>query len=328
MKERVFYIDYLKAFAIFLVVVGHVVSYIWGIDNHKACTLPIYTFIYSFHMPLFICLSGLCTGHVTASKIWGKAKVLLYPYIVWSLIRCAFYGDSVYNRLILTSHGGFWFLLCLFEIFLIFYVFHRCERFVIDKVPLRIVYWAFSIAFVMGVCYIFRGTIYETALGLDMLYIHYKFFVLGYLFNKLPKLMAFVNNAKCYAVSFMVFCVLIVTKITISNVPFGGVINPLVATMAIFILLHAFQNFNITSPSIRKGISIVGTHTLEIYILHSFLLDGLTTLTEPLSPHADNYVVVSLLSSVLACCCIGLCLLICKFTHLNIYLKLLLYGRK
>ncbi|WP_330941239.1 acyltransferase family protein [Bacteroides sp. MSB163] len=69
MKERFEYIDSIKGFAIFLMVMGHVIA--WNYTDYK--TVCIYDFkqlsniklgglvwqiIYSFHMPLFFMVSG------------------------------------------------------------------------------------------------------------------------------------------------------------------------------------------------------------------------------------------------------------------------------
>lgn len=56
MKARIYYIDAIKAVLMFLVVWGHVIQYTnvkEGLDNCMAA------FIYSFHMPMFMMLSGM-----------------------------------------------------------------------------------------------------------------------------------------------------------------------------------------------------------------------------------------------------------------------------
>lgn len=52
MKSRNEYIDIAKGIAIFLVVWGHVIKYTLPTGN------DIYNLIYSFHMPVFFCISG------------------------------------------------------------------------------------------------------------------------------------------------------------------------------------------------------------------------------------------------------------------------------
>lgn len=73
-KKRIRWIDYAKAFAMLLVVIGHV-SYGNGLTN----------WLYSFHMPLFFFLSG-----VTLKKRGGYtahlAKRLLIPYFLYVLL--------------------------------------------------------------------------------------------------------------------------------------------------------------------------------------------------------------------------------------------------
>lgn len=58
MKERILYIDWLKGIAIILVVMGHVIGF--DIYSGDSCMNSfLYRLISSFHMPLFIFLSGL-----------------------------------------------------------------------------------------------------------------------------------------------------------------------------------------------------------------------------------------------------------------------------
>lgn len=54
MSERNVLLDVLKGFAIFLVVMGHAIQY----NQVDFDTNPVFRFIYSFHMPLFMFVSG------------------------------------------------------------------------------------------------------------------------------------------------------------------------------------------------------------------------------------------------------------------------------
>ena len=59
-KERIEWLDYLKSFTCFLVVLGHLMQSLQKakIDNLENVTSFIVWFIYLFHMPLFMCMSG------------------------------------------------------------------------------------------------------------------------------------------------------------------------------------------------------------------------------------------------------------------------------
>ena len=60
-KERKLLPDVLRGFAIFMVVLGHCIQECSGVDfkmNTMYFNDRIYQFIYSFHMPLFMMISG------------------------------------------------------------------------------------------------------------------------------------------------------------------------------------------------------------------------------------------------------------------------------
>lgn len=87
-------IDAVKAFAIICVVAGHCIQFGSGSDymtSNSFFTEPLFMFIYSFHMPLFMMVSGYLFA-ITVGKntpldtIKKKAMQLLLPIIFWSLI--------------------------------------------------------------------------------------------------------------------------------------------------------------------------------------------------------------------------------------------------
>ncbi|MDE5968902.1 MAG: acyltransferase family protein [Muribaculaceae bacterium] len=54
-RNRVVWLDILKCMAIFLVLWGHSIQYL---RSDSPFDDPVFRFIYSFHMPLFMALSG------------------------------------------------------------------------------------------------------------------------------------------------------------------------------------------------------------------------------------------------------------------------------
>lgn len=82
---RVSYIDNLKGFAILWVIMGHVAEKSIGL-----CQTPFNCFYSSFHMPLFMFLSGLFAfksfNHCSLSeyKVFYKKKLLriIVPFVV------------------------------------------------------------------------------------------------------------------------------------------------------------------------------------------------------------------------------------------------------
>src|SRR6266496_728089 len=92
-ESRLNWVDAAKGLGIVLVVVGHVVRGLVSADlmNWTPAARFVDAWIYSFHMPLFFFLSGLFLCRSAGNNslldfISDKARVVAYPYIVWSTI--------------------------------------------------------------------------------------------------------------------------------------------------------------------------------------------------------------------------------------------------
>lgn len=90
MKDRNQYIDISKGVAIILVVLGHCIQYGFGKDffyNKSFYDIPLFKCIYSFHMPLFMLISGYLYYYSiqrpALNVIWRKTRSLIIPLIAW-----------------------------------------------------------------------------------------------------------------------------------------------------------------------------------------------------------------------------------------------------
>lgn len=85
--QRLQSMDALKFFAIFLVLWGHCVQYL---ISGEFADKPVYRHIYSFHMPLFMMLSGFFFAMTCRRGFWKlsvkKFRQLLLPVLCWILI--------------------------------------------------------------------------------------------------------------------------------------------------------------------------------------------------------------------------------------------------
>ena len=88
--NRISFIDQLKGITILLVVIGHLIEHNAGRDNF------LWTFIYSFHMPLFMFISGYL-AYVTFRMerfnffnvvlyLGKKCRTLLLPFLTWGIL--------------------------------------------------------------------------------------------------------------------------------------------------------------------------------------------------------------------------------------------------
>ena len=137
MSDRILYIDKLKGFAILFVVVGHVADFGLGIKD----TL-FNSFYISFHMPLFMFISGLFAfNHCNKIDIYWlknyllkRSRRLLRPFLLIGIIYSLIAKGNVYGHL-LGDPGKLWFLPALFYItlagimwMLLIYKYKDCQR--------------------------------------------------------------------------------------------------------------------------------------------------------------------------------------------------------
>ena len=105
-KMRVGYIDSIKGLAIFLVVMGHAIA--WQFEDFYGVfgsgeKLPLFWwfFIYSFHMPLFMFVSGYLFPHQfkgwkdISSYLIRKIYTLAIPFTVCSIFITNLLGGAI-----------------------------------------------------------------------------------------------------------------------------------------------------------------------------------------------------------------------------------------
>lgn len=121
---RIEYIDKLKGFAILLVVMGHI------IEKSMEITDSPFVYLYtSFHMPLFMLLSGMfalkkiseTNLKETGIFILKKAKRIIVPFIFWGVLYTTLFTKDPF-AIFSASVTNFWFLPALFYCMLIVYV--------------------------------------------------------------------------------------------------------------------------------------------------------------------------------------------------------------
>lgn len=124
-QKRQIYPDLVKGVAIILVIIGHNIQFGSGTEyytNESYFFNPVFRFIYSFHMPLFMLVSGYFFYYSTIKysfkvNVVHKLKAILVPIIVWSFIPISVLilkshsiDLSVFTQIISTVVHNLWFL--------------------------------------------------------------------------------------------------------------------------------------------------------------------------------------------------------------------------
>jgi fucose 4-O-acetylase-like acetyltransferase len=113
-NERDYYFDNVKFILILLVVVGHIIEPLSGGQTLK----PLYFWIYSFHMPLFIFVSGVFSKDIKSDDYARKlVSKLVLPYLIFESLYTVF-DYWVFDREALvfsyfTPYWIMWYILCM-----------------------------------------------------------------------------------------------------------------------------------------------------------------------------------------------------------------------
>lgn len=141
--KRIEYLDALRGWAIYLVILGHSIQQLN--DNFYFLNDKVFSTIYSFHMPLFFFLSGLLFKNSLKQPfvifVSKKLKQLIVPCIIWAVIfyLVNFIGTSIaFNKLtfdvnnlkkiIIPSQWPFWFLVELFKSYVLLYILFKITK--------------------------------------------------------------------------------------------------------------------------------------------------------------------------------------------------------
>lgn len=113
MSVRIQKWDILKFFLMFCVVLGHFAEYLTGTNEFAK---SLYLFIYSFHMPLFLFISGLFSKSTVDAKRWDKILGYLVLYffskVLFFVYNLTLYGTVPFR--VFGETGIPWFMFALF----------------------------------------------------------------------------------------------------------------------------------------------------------------------------------------------------------------------
>ncbi|MCM1564436.1 MAG: acyltransferase family protein [Dehalobacter sp.] len=198
MNQRDPYFDNLKFMLIVLVVVGHIIEPLIYIPVFKS----IYAFIYSFHMPLFVFISGYFAKNIDDPKYEIKIiSKLVIPYVIFEMIYSVF-DFWIFHKesLHFTFFTPYWMMWFLFSM-------------IIWKAALPYVVrirYALPVTFLFGLIAGYTGELGYYA-SLSRIVVFFPFFLAGFYFEKkhLEKLLT--RNWRFAAVcvmllAFLTFC--------------------------------------------------------------------------------------------------------------------------
>lgn len=279
-------IDSLRGLAIILVVLGHSLQYTnTDFDNNI-----LFRIIYSFHMPLFMFISGYVTFFGQDKMVSGfkkRATLLLFPYFSWAIV--TFFLNAIQADQLSWHHAGIFFTNLakspdnngLWFLWLIFLINGIIVLLKMAKIRLEIglfVLWA-----VLNFFLIKRPEI--NFLGVGLLKYHLLYFLLGFLFCKTRD-----QHKKIYTRLLYVCCIVFPFAVAYwhRTIPPFFISELNLKDKWTLILWFSYQYFcgimgtglaivvinglNKLVPALTAQLKKLGLITLEIYAIHYYLL--------------------------------------------------------
>lgn len=270
--ERNSFFDNAKVILIFLVVFGHMIQPLT--DGSKNIN-TLYLWIYTFHMPAFIFLSGFfAKGAGNMNYVLKLMKKLLLPYVIFQALYTGYYfliGKSDWQTDLFSPHWSLWFLFSLFCWHILLYWFKKIP-------PFLSVIIAVQIGLLVG----YFGEIGHT-FSLSRTFVFFPFFLIGYLLTE--KQVMVIKNIGVKVASLIVMGGIAVAIYSLPEfnsgwllasksyadlnmAEFGGLARLLVYITAIIMVASVLA----WVPTKRFRWTALGTRTLYVYLLHGFFI--------------------------------------------------------
>ena len=342
---RIKYIDALRGFTMFLVVFGHVMSLGAGIHPEET---SVSSFFITFRMPMFFFISGFiaykAVDFFSTSNYWKRLRRKAFVQLVPTAILFSVYKLATGSTPIVfftNGLGGYWFTLVLFEFFIIYFTVSLIGNKLKNNRFVDIVMVTLSLIIFCGYFYLLSR--YEnipkfcTLLSLTNFCCYFQYFVFGMLCMKYKdKFYRFFANDKLYTIVAIIFITsflalrLYITRDNSNRLVyylFHEVIvryAGLITVLGIFV--KAADYFN-ADGKVSQIMQFVGRRTLDIYLIHYFLIPDISGLRQwVFSATHENVVLELLVFGVVTVSVIALILLISFCLRRSTILTKYLFG--
>jgi fucose 4-O-acetylase-like acetyltransferase len=325
MGNRIIYLDVVKCWAIFLVLWGHSLSHF---SSMLAYNNWLYEWIYSFHMPLFMLISGYFSSHSMSKQfntfIKDKAKLLILPVVSWCLISCIYLYFTKQDLVEIKSEliGSSWFLRTLFACFVMVFL-------------LKKMHYTEGLICVLS-CILLFILPYASFLQINWLFV---FFWIGFFMHKYSDLLD-KNRALLTIASIIISVVLYFIKVRY-GIPDYIIIN--VTSLShnlVFLICRFLLSFSecfavigliyyicqwFHDSSVIQVVAKCGRYTLGIYVMQSLFLERIMPVFVHYST-TNTLLYNFVLTPLTAMASMILFIIMIRILSRNKYINLLLFG--
>ncbi|MBR6623063.1 MAG: acyltransferase family protein [Ruminococcus sp.] len=286
MRKRIPELDFIKGIAIILVIIGHVISQVWNSDPAVYENAFLFRLCYSFHMPLFVFVSGwICCVTMKTDIHWliKRIRRIALPYIIMTVFVFFLLRRNSISQFIINT--PYWYL--------IFIIIADSIFFVGEKLGCR------TITFGITYCIILLMN-WKVPLDISILRQLADFLPFYYLGTLIP---SYRKKTEKYGIPILMLLgfvyigifpvyrhgisgqleyfqnVFNTDKLSYAEAIFiigmNKFIVPVCGIALVFLLTNTIYNMSITKK-FREALEIAGNHTLAVYLLHDLFLIRIT----------------------------------------------------
>lgn len=332
MKQRLEYIDALRGLAILLVVFMHVPQYGFGqsiggyyMELATLLAVPLFFFISGLFVPLEI------TPPISIKKNGKRLHSILLPTFLIGGLYAMLNHISIIDMFQDKFKAGYWFTITLFEFFLIVDMIRLmvCKNQKLFKVLL------------IGACFVCYGLSMPTIQRMygDVVIVHilgvaqwkyFVFFVLGMFVKHNAKTIYSDKGGVAIVIAFLI----VYAANAIGDFQLNGLlynINLLLKEISIVLLayyvFYTYRSKLSSQTRVGRWLSKIGTYTLEIYLMHYFVLPRHLNGVVDIVGLDENPLLASIVSIVITLIVVSVVLVFVAILQSNSYIKKMLWNK-
>lgn len=286
-KTRLNHIDAIRGLMMLLVVYGHTFFFLTPEGNTKIIDIFLY-----FRMPLFFFIAGFFLYSENYSielfKHRGINRIIrqFYPTIIlWGLFCIIYTNEASFKSFLTPYKAGYWFTYVSVEMFfiiaplLVFFTLKKYSR--IKK-----------IIFLISLCLIFLTLLYgkffpkslSGFLSFDLIAMYLPYLVFGMIakmyygyFSKITySALGIITTVAILAITVFFKNQGLQSPLISIPLPYLVAFSCIIITFSLFSFIY--NKTSLGMSRLMKGLTFIGTCTLEIYLLHYFIIFGLKNL--------------------------------------------------
>ena len=319
MKQRLQFIDRLKGFAILAVIFGHLCS--WQIGGFRAPTW----FVNTFHMPLFLFMSGLLISPPDLRKCVSKLFQFLLPALIVGCSYTYYKENDIVHFLYHDSKFGYWYLFVLSGYYALMMLFHYLNAYVGKKGLLVDICLAAIIFVGLTGLHFLLGKKVSDLFCVYKMCTFWPVFFFGYMVKKYQRLNDLVFSNVGYTIALIAY----VVGLYLSYKEFWYYIGIPLGLFAAAFFANLFQRRENNSSFVERELARIGRGSLDVYIFHFFFL--WTISLHPFGTYCfetGNLLLFVLVSAGLSIIIAYLCLLIGHILKSSNLLQTIIYGKR